>query len=189
MISFEKYHPLLSTHYTLDWLTNSNLKAVHELRANTQQAELSGRKTDHDIPATAHYINQSMRLVMKNQALLYGITDRATKKFVGSICLWQFDADFTRAQLRLEVADAELAESLYQEIIPRVVGFSFFELGLSHLTMIVPEHAELKQWLAANHFQNQPYPHTRKLANGQKVALLAMTLARDAVVDDPAYRF
>ncbi|WP_054716661.1 hypothetical protein [Lacticaseibacillus manihotivorans] len=57
MISFEKYHPLLSTHYTLDWLTNSNLKAVHELRANTQQAELSGRKTDPDIPATAHYIN------------------------------------------------------------------------------------------------------------------------------------
>ncbi|WP_054716662.1 hypothetical protein [Lacticaseibacillus manihotivorans] len=121
--------------------------------------------------------------------MLYGITDRATKQFVGSICLWQFDADFTRAQLRLEVADAKLAEALYQEIIPRVVGFSFFELGLSQLTMIVPEHAELKQWLAANHFQNQPYPHTRKLANGQKVALLAMTLDREAVVDDPAYRF
>ncbi|WP_407891591.1 N-acetyltransferase [Lacticaseibacillus sp. N501-2] len=189
MISFEKYHPLLSAHYTLDWLTNANLKAVHELRANATQAELSGRKTDLDIPATAHYINQSMRLVMKNKALLYGITDRATQKFVGSICLWQFDADFTRAQMRLEVADAKNADALYQEIIPRVVGFSFFELGLAQLTMIVPENADLLQWLSANHFQSQPYPHTRKLASGQKVALLAMTLNRDTVADDPAYRF
>lgn len=189
MISFEKYHPIMSLHYTLDWLTNSNLKAVHALRANRQQAELSGRKVDVDIPATAHYINQSMRLVMSNQALLYGITDRATKQFVGSICLWQFDADYSRAQLRLEVADGANAEALYQEILPRVIGFAFFELGLSELTMIVPEPAALKQWLAANHFESQPYPHHRKLADGTKVALLAMTLARSAVADDSTYRF
>lgn len=101
MAKFEKYHPLLSVHYQLDWLTLYKLKDVARLRADRTQAALSGRERDQSVEDTARYVNHSMRLVMSDQALLYGIGDRQTKEFLGSICLWRFDSGMTSARCAL----------------------------------------------------------------------------------------
>ena len=73
MQSFEKYHPIMSVHYTMDWLTTFKIKDIFQLRADRQVAAESGREFDQKITDTARYINRSMRLVMSNNALLYGI--------------------------------------------------------------------------------------------------------------------
>ena len=73
MQSFEKYHPIMSVHYTMDWLTTFKIKDIFQLRADRQIAAESGREFDQKITDTARYINRSMRLVMSNNALLYGI--------------------------------------------------------------------------------------------------------------------
>jgi hypothetical protein len=187
---FEKYHPLLSRHYTLDWLTAAKLKDVFALRQDATQAALSGRERDDTITATARYVNHAMRLVMANQALLYGISDRRSQTFVGSVCLWQFDKAHTQAQLRLETAPGQDPVALYAEIIPRIVGFAFFELGLDTIYTLVPATATTRrQWLETNYFTATPYAHTRTLADGRKVPLLRLTLEKAAVSNDPQYRF
>ena len=33
MQSFEKYHPIMSVHYTMDWLTTFKIKDIFQLRA------------------------------------------------------------------------------------------------------------------------------------------------------------
>ncbi|WP_390409076.1 GNAT family N-acetyltransferase [Lacticaseibacillus jixiensis] len=189
MAIFEKYHPLLSEHYTLDWLTAAKLKDVYALRADVTQAQQSGREVDASITDTAHYVNRSMRLVMSNQALLYGIVERGSERFVGSVCLWQFDQARTQAQLRLETAPGVAADAVIQEILPRVIGFAFFELGLTSIHIVVPETATtLLKWLEANHFTKRPYAHQRTIGE-QKVALLDLALSVETVADDPRYRF
>ena len=90
MQSFEKYHPIMSVHYTMDWLTTFKIKDIFQLRADRQIAAESGRGFDQKITDTARYINRSMRLVMSNNALLYGIKDRANGDFLGSFCIWNF---------------------------------------------------------------------------------------------------
>ncbi|MFD1484987.1 GNAT family N-acetyltransferase [Lacticaseibacillus baoqingensis] len=190
MALFEKYHPLLSAHYTLDWLTAAKLKAVFALRQDPTQAALSRRKRDDTITATAQYVNHAMHLVMSNQALIYGIIARHSQQFVGSVELRQFDSAFTQAQLRLEVAPQQDPIPLYAEIIPRIVGFAFFELGLETITMPVPTTATvLLSWLRTNHFQAAPELNPRTQSAEQQGPLLQMTLAKAAVSDDPHYRF
>lgn len=189
MPNFEKYHPLLSVHYELDWLTNFKLKTVAALRADETQAWISGRTRDTSIPETARYVNQAMRLVMGNKALLYGIGDRKTHDFLGSICLWQFDAGMNKGQMRFEQLPST-SPAVMTEIIPRVAGFAFFELGLSELYAIIPETATASLDLLKQFgFTATPANHSRTLPNGEKVPLLRLTLQRQQVETDPTFHF
>ncbi|MFD1392336.1 GNAT family N-acetyltransferase [Lacticaseibacillus jixianensis] len=189
MAKFEKYHPLLSVHYQLDWLTASKLKDVARLRADETQAAISGRERDQSVEETAHYVNHAMRLVMGDRALLYGIGDRRSNAFLGSICLWRFDQAMTSAQMRFEQLP-EAAPEVMQEVVPRVAGFAFFELGLQQLYAILPETATAAvDLLASFGFASSPAHHTRTMPNGAKVPLLQLTLTRDQVANDPAFHF
>ena len=53
MQSFEKYHPIMSVHYTMDWLTTFKIKDIFQLRADRQVAAESGREFDQKITDTA----------------------------------------------------------------------------------------------------------------------------------------
>jgi hypothetical protein len=59
--SFEKYHPLLTPHYKLDWPTTVSLNKLH---LNPQ------------------VVNHQMISVMKGEKLVYAITERDSKKFM-----------------------------------------------------------------------------------------------------------
>lgn len=190
MAIFEKYHPILSPRYVMDWLTMATLKDVHTLRADVSQADLSGRTVDASLEQTAHYVNQSMRLVMSNNALLYGITAKASKQFVGSFCLWNFDAEKTQAQIRFELLPAFSHEPIFDEVMPRMVGFAFFELGLNRVFAILPQAATKEiALLTDNHFTQVPETRTRTLKDGSVVPLVRLELARATIEDDPRYRF
>lgn len=181
VVAFEKYHPLLSTHYTLDWLTASKLKELHALRADAIQAALSDRETDAAFTQTARYVNHAMRLVMSNQALIYGVTDRQTHALAGSVALLAIDPQLTQAQLQVESTPGNDATTFYDEIIPRIVGFGFFELGLDTLTASLPQAATpLSAWLLAHHFTPTASPQPNRQS---------LTLTKAVVADDPQYHF
>ena len=175
MVAFEKYHPLLSERYTLDWLTASRLKDLHALRADPSVAAFSARQPDATITATARYVNQAMGAIMRNQALVYGITDRQSQTLVGSVALLAItDA---QAQLQLEVPQADPA--VYAEIIPRISSFAFFELELKTLTVDLPESDSLLRTQLLT-FGFQP-----SSTSGRQV----FSLARTTVKDDSRFRF
>ncbi|WP_461219501.1 hypothetical protein [Lapidilactobacillus salsurivasis] len=79
MTKFEKYHPILTDHYTLDWLTNAPLKNSHALLQ--QLPQLAAQTSDY--AHTAQFIQGQMLAIMKNQRLLWGITQRSTGALVG----------------------------------------------------------------------------------------------------------
>lgn len=190
MIKFERYHPILSAHYRFDWLTGFKLKDVYALRANQQQAALSGREVDQKIEDTAYYVNQAMRLIMRNKALLYGIETRSTAKFIGSFCLWNFSEDLQQAQLRFELTDQTDAAEKLAEILPRMLGFAYFELGVARLYAILPATATVQlDTLRANHFTPEPYDHQRTMPDGTKVPLQKFSLIGDDIATDAKYHF
>ncbi|WP_204122615.1 GNAT family N-acetyltransferase [Lacticaseibacillus mingshuiensis] len=190
MTCFEKYHPLLSAHYTMDWLTMAKLKDVFALRNDPLVAAISGRERDSSIEATAHYVNQSMRLVMADRALLYGVTARDDRSFCGSFCLWNFSENKTQAQIRFEVLAAQASRPVMAEVLPRMLGFAFFELGVTQVYALLPETATADvALLKANHFTATSTGRTRTMPDGQSVPLLKLTLAADTVKNDPRYQF
>ena len=191
MQSFEKYHPIMSVHYTMDWLTTFKIKDIFQLRADRQIAAESGREFDQKITDTARYINRSMRLVMSNNALLYGIKDRTNNDFLGSFCIWNFSEKKTVAQVRFETLAKRQGEGVMSEVIKRMLGFAFFELGLKRVYVILPANNErAANLLTANFFtQVGDYHHERTLPDNTKVPLMRYELSADAVADKEDFHF
>lgn len=175
MVAFEKYHPLLSAHYTFDWLTMSKLKDLFALRADAVQAAQSAREVDHTITETAHYVNRAMHAVMSNQALIYGVTARADHALAGTVALMHITEPPTTAELQVELLPHVEPPAYFAEVLPRIIGFAFFELGLTTLTLILsPKPSPLRTWLGANGFDAAESP---------------LTITKAQVADDPRYRF
>jgi hypothetical protein len=130
---FEKYHPIMSVHYTMDWLTMAKLKEVFALRQDPEIARGQERPVDTVIGDTAHYVNRAMALVMRNQALLYGVQDRATGRLMGTFGLFNVDEQRMTASVRLATL-ADTNPAVMAEVLPRMLGFAVHELELQWLT-------------------------------------------------------
>ncbi|WP_054659182.1 hypothetical protein [Secundilactobacillus kimchicus] len=64
MAQFEKYHPILTAHFQLDWLTQFRVNAINELRIKNGHHE--------GIVETADFVNRQMSQIMKLTRLFGG---------------------------------------------------------------------------------------------------------------------
>lgn len=173
MQNFEKYHPIMSRHYTLDWLTTFKLKEIYTLRRELDVAEAQQRPIDADITVSAHFVNRAMALVMGNQALLYGVRTRQEDALVATFGFYGFSTDRKCATVRMaNAADAD--DAVLNEILPRMVGFAVHELGLSRLVAGQIVRPQDEQLYLDNHFE--------KHSDGRLV-LHASTILNDAEYD------
>ncbi|WP_057769228.1 GNAT family N-acetyltransferase [Lactobacillus selangorensis] len=135
MIPFEAYHPMMTEHVQLNWLTAYPLKDIYALRSNTEIAQQNDREPDHDMKETAYYINHTMQTIMANQALTWGFSQRTTHQFIGLIELADFMAERTQATLHYEMSlDRQNTEEL-NELFQYVVAFAQRELNLKQLSI------------------------------------------------------
>ncbi|MFC6181728.1 GNAT family N-acetyltransferase [Lactiplantibacillus daowaiensis] len=125
MTKFEKYHPILTPHYTFDWLTKSRVKDVWLLQQQANPAET--------MLMTADMINQTMRDIFHDQKLVWGITDRQTDQFIGSASLTALTTATPRLTVHLITAQATTAA--LTEIYTRLTAFATNELGVATLTV------------------------------------------------------
>ncbi|MFC6314607.1 hypothetical protein ACFQHW_03380 [Lapidilactobacillus achengensis] len=108
MTKFEKYHPILTDHYTLDWLTNSPLKNSHALLQ--QLPQLAAQTSDY--AHTAQFIQGQMLAIMKNQRLLWGITQRSTGALVGVARILPRQLSTTTTQTGAQASAPTTAQAL-----------------------------------------------------------------------------
>lgn len=128
MAQFEKYHPILTAHYTLDWLTKARAIDVQTL---DQQAT----STTAALTTTAAQINQTMRLIFRDQQLIWGVTNRTTDQFVGRVGFAPIDLHNHQATLIVDLlADAQTTAT-WTELYQRLVAFATAELQLKVLTV------------------------------------------------------
>ena len=128
MSQFEKYHPILTAHYALDWLTKSRAIDVFHLY------QLSGT-TPLDMPTTATQINQTMREIFRDQKLVWGVSDRSSGQFVGQAGFDPIDTTTHRARLRLDLLPANEQPAALTELYQHLVAFGTTELALTRLTV------------------------------------------------------
>ncbi|PWG00099.1 GNAT family N-acetyltransferase [Levilactobacillus bambusae] len=130
MVLFEQYHPILTPHYTLDWLTEFDLMKVHQARLGLNHYAASGL-TEPTIQQTANFVNQTMHDIMTEKELTWGIKTRSDNFFVGMVSLMAITK--TSAELRFMLFNESEIDQ-HQEIITRVIDLAFHQLGLINLT-------------------------------------------------------
>ncbi|WP_434520480.1 GNAT family N-acetyltransferase [Pediococcus sp. M21F004] len=139
MEKFEKYRPILTPHFTLDWLTATKVKDIYTLRHDENIAKMSDRTIDPTIQDTVDYVNQAMRLIMNNDSLLWGISDRKIDEFLGTFCIWNFNDPKTAAEIRFEILPNQQNHGIMTEILQHMTEFAFNELGLTTLYAVAKQ--------------------------------------------------
>jgi len=119
MAKFELYHPILTPHYQLDWLTNFKVKDVNALRQISQPTE--------SILETANYVNREMSTIMNDQALTWGVSDKQQDDLLAIVNLAPANANFKKAQLTITQV-AKDNQSLVEEIETYMTEFAQNEL-------------------------------------------------------------
>lgn len=126
MAKFELYHPILTPHYQLNWLTQFKVKDINALRQRINPNET--------IIETANYINREMSTVMNDQALTWGVSDKQQDNFIGIVNLAPSDQQVNEALLTItSVTPAD--QTLANEIQAYMSEFAKNELQTSHLTV------------------------------------------------------
>ncbi|MCH5462368.1 GNAT family N-acetyltransferase [Lactobacillus sp. LC28-10] len=126
MSKFELYHPILTPHYQLNWLTNFKVKDVNTLRRTMNPSET--------MIETANYINREMSTVMNDQALTWGIGDKQKDNFIGIVHLAPVNGSFKSAELTITRVNND-DQTLIEEIQTYLTEFSKNQLQSSQLTL------------------------------------------------------
>ncbi|KAF0500470.1 GNAT family N-acetyltransferase [Pediococcus acidilactici] len=139
MKKFEFYHPILTNQYSLDWLTKTKVKDIFALRSHPQIAQHEHRSADQELTDTVAYVNQVMRQVMNNHALVWGITRRADQQFIGILGLTEFADHPQQATIQFTLPDETLPVAAMTEVLKRLIIFAFQELELSQINGAVDQ--------------------------------------------------
>lgn len=147
MKKFEHYHPMMSAHYTLDWLTQTPLKIIH-----------AAIPTERSMTEMAQVVSKAMQLVMHNQALIWGIVQRDNQQFAGVASL-SIDTVAQCAELKFIYQADRLPVAGRNEISDYLAAFTFAELELPHfvITLAATDNA-LRQNLITQGYQTTKQP-------------------------------
>lgn len=135
MSQFEKYHPILTPHYTFDWLTKARVIDVFDL--------YQAKTTTATMEATATQINHIMREIFHDRQLVWGVIDRTTNKFVGQVGFAPIDTAKHTGTLIINLRPAYQQTTTLTEILERLVAFGTVELKLQQLTLNLPQQSPL----------------------------------------------
>lgn len=122
MTSFEKFHPVLTAHLTLDWLTQTPVKSIDDLFSKPAITTAQAEKMPNQILDTVKEINHIMRRVMNDKELTWGITDSNSDAFVGIISLRGFEEATHFGSIEF-IIDQDHREYL-GEVVQRAVRFA-----------------------------------------------------------------
>lgn len=134
---FEKYHPIMTKHYELDWLTTFKVKEVFELRHDSNIARLVNRDVDATIMDTAAHVNRVMSKIMNNDALVWGIGDKRTGEFLGTFGFDSFTVDRKNAAITFELLPSAQRQGVMSEVLSHMLSFAFDELDLQKVIATV----------------------------------------------------
>ena len=142
MSQFEKYHPILTPHYTFDWLTKARVIDVFNLyQTSTPTATME---------TTATQINHIMREIFHDRQLIWGVTDRTTTKFVGQVGFTPIDTANHTGTLIINLRPAYQQATTLTEILERLVAFGTVELKLQQLTLNLPQQNSIIEKILHN---------------------------------------
>lgn len=129
MEKFEKYHPIMTQHFTFDWITKARLNRSTELmRLVKNQPTLTTAQA-------AELISQQMLKIMRNQELSWGIYQRPNHYLIGLTRLTNFNLADQSVELHF-VLQSAVTTSALTELLTRLVTFVFAELNLREAVLV-----------------------------------------------------
>jgi N-hydroxyarylamine O-acetyltransferase len=126
---------------------------IYELRASEQVKRYLNRPLMLDHREAEEFVEEMVYGMRKGIYLYWVIVRRADEQLLGTICLWQFNAPRTQADLGYELLTNFQGQGVMTEVLSRIIAYARDTLGLERLYAFTHrENTPSKHLLAAAGF-------------------------------------
>ncbi|GGI29348.1 GNAT family N-acetyltransferase [Pedobacter mendelii] len=132
-INFAPFPILTSERLTLRQLEINDQQDIFALRTDTEINKYLDRVPSKTIEDAINFINKVNDSIEKNIAFYWAITLTDTKKFVGTICIFNFSSEKNSCEIGYELMTKFQSQGIMKEAAQIVINYAFHALKLRNL--------------------------------------------------------
>ncbi|MFC4144038.1 GNAT family N-acetyltransferase [Pedobacter mendelii] len=132
-INFAPFPILTSERLTLRQLEINDQQDIFALRTDTEINKYLDRVPSKTIEDAINFINKVNDSIEENIAFYWAITLTDTKKFVGTICIFNFSSEKNSCEIGYELMTKFQSQGIMKEAAQIVINYAFHALKLRNL--------------------------------------------------------
>lgn len=135
-LNFTSFPQLMTERLLLRRLSEADAHDLLMLRSNEQVNQFLDRPACIDLEAAQSFIAKIEKGIINKESLYWVITLKGNDKLIGTICLWNFEADKMQAEVGFELFPGFQGKGIMREALSGVLDFGFKELQLKTITAL-----------------------------------------------------
>ena len=131
--NFTPFPVLQTERLALRQLRSTDDKEIFALRSNDNVNKYLDRKPSKSIDDAKNFIQTINENIQKNDSIYWAITLNGTDKIIGTICLFDFSDDNSKAEIGYELLPGFQGKGIMQEATSKVIDFGIHDIGLNSI--------------------------------------------------------
>ncbi len=131
--NFTPFPVLKTERLTLRQLVSSDDKEIFALRSDDNVNKYLDRKPSKSIDDAKNFIQTINENIQRNDSIYWAITLNGTNKLIGTICLFDFSDDNSKAEIGYELLPDFQGNGIMQEATSKVIDFGIQDIGLNSI--------------------------------------------------------
>jgi ribosomal-protein-alanine N-acetyltransferase len=154
--SIKTFPILTSERLVLRNVSNTDASTILNLRSNEIVTKYIDRPKMKSEKEALKFVLDRKRDITENKIFYWGISLRATKKLIGTICLWNLSEDRTYAEIGYDLLPAHHHKGYMNEALLKVIEFGFTEKNIKTIEAFTSfKNKSSVKLLEKNHFKLQ----------------------------------
>lgn len=138
--NFNPFPVLKTERLTLRQLVSSDANEIFALRSNDNVNKYLDRKPSKSIDDAKNFIHAIHENSKRNDSVYWAITLTGVDKLIGTICLYDFTNDNSKAEIGYELLPGFQGKGIMQEATSKIIDFGMQHIGLKSIEAYT--HAE-----------------------------------------------
>ncbi|MBC1558757.1 GNAT family N-acetyltransferase [Listeria booriae] len=131
-----KFPTLYTERLTLRETTNDDCDSIFALRSNESVAAFQERPLQGNMEEALAFIEKINAGVANNDWIFWALTLKETDELIGTVCLWNYSENLTRADLGYELMPHSQGQGYMQEALESVLTYGFNQLPLNRIDAV-----------------------------------------------------
>lgn len=165
-----KFPTLYTERLTLREMTNDDCDSIFALRSNESVATFQERPLQENMEEAQAFIEKINAGVANNDWVYWALTLKETDELIGTICLWNYSENITRADLGYELMPHSQGQGFMQEALEPVLTYGFNQLSLNRIDAVTHKEniASINLLKKFNFMLNPDFKDTSEIMYTQK---------------------
>ena len=129
--NFAPFPVLKTERLTLRQLVSSDANEIFALRSDDNVNKYLNRKPSKSINDAHTFIQAINENIQRNDSIYWAITLNGTDKLIGTICLFDFSHDNSKAEIGFELLPDFQRKGIMQEATSKIIDFGIQHIGLN----------------------------------------------------------